>query len=128
MNRAKCILLLLPLLYLTSCFYSIDKNIGESSEYSKEEIEDAVAVVENNYKEFLTVGRPITLIFDQEISDRVLKDYSDDYKKELIVLSSDIRTKLVSGALSPLSIYKDYYWILEKDKNSWRIIQGNFLN
>ncbi|WP_086443859.1 hypothetical protein [Candidatus Enterococcus lemimoniae] len=128
MNRAKWILLLLPLLYLTSCFYSIDKNIGESSEYSKEEIEDAVAVVENNYKEFLTVGRPITLIFDQEISDRVLKDYSDDYKKELIVLSSDIRTKLVSGALSPLSIYKDYYWILEKDKNSWRIIQGNFLN
>lgn len=92
MNRVKWILLLLPLVYLTSCFYSIDKNIGKSNEYSKEEIEDAVAVVENDYKDFLTVGRPVILIFDQEISDRVLKDYSDDYKKDLIVLNSDIRT------------------------------------
>lgn len=128
MNRVKWILLLLPLVFLTSCFYSIDKKIGESNEYSKEEIEDAVAVVKNDYKEFLTVGRPVILIFDQEISDRVLKDYSDDYKKDLIVLNSDIRTKLFSGSLSPLSIYKDYYWILEKEKNNWRIIQGDFLN
>ncbi|MGX7273542.1 amidase domain-containing protein [Enterococcus haemoperoxidus] len=65
------------------------------------------AVVENEYKEFLTVGRPVILTFYQEISDRVLKDYSEDYKKDLIVLSSDIRTKLFSGSLSPSSLYKD---------------------
>ncbi|WP_207694855.1 hypothetical protein DOK67_0003084 [Enterococcus sp. DIV0212c] len=128
MNHIKRIFLLFPLIILTACSFSIEKNIGKSDDYSKKDIENAISVLEKEYEEFLSVGRPIVLTFNQETSDRVLKDYSVDLKKDLIVLDSDIRTNLFSGSLSPLSVYKNFYWILEKEEDRFKIIHGGFLN
>ncbi|MBO0440171.1 hypothetical protein [Candidatus Enterococcus ikei] len=128
MNHIKRIFLLFPFIILTACSFPIEENIGESDDYSKKDIENAISVVEKEYKEFLSVGRPIVLTLNQETSDRVLKDYSVDLKKDLIVLDSDIRTNLFSDSLSPLSVYKNFYWILEKEEDSFKIIHGGFLN
>ncbi|MEI5994386.1 hypothetical protein [Candidatus Enterococcus mansonii] len=128
MNYLKWLMIPFMLILLVSCSFTIDKKIGKSERHSKEDIEKAMSVVEKEYKEFITVGKPIVLTFDQDTSDSVLKEYSPKSKSDLIVLNSDIKTTIFSGSLSPVSTYKDFYWILEREEDNWTILHGGFLN
>lgn len=132
MKKIICIALLL--FAFTGCkkgmlFMPIE--IGESTKFSKQEIEDAIKKVKSG---FPYPGATLTKIwYDEEISNDLIVDYLETgmgvvnkVKAEnvIILLSNfEVGSIGVSPTLNPNSTYTDYQWTLIRDSqtNEWKV-------
>ena len=133
MKFIKVFAVFISLLVLSSCSGKTVETIGQTDQYSESEIQEAVAVVKEQYKGYIPGsfgGKLSSLTFDEKESDRVLKNFQDDSVSnetdDRIAFSSEIRTGMSAGSLSDFSTYS-FYWVLVK-KERWEIIHGGFLN
>lgn len=114
----------------------VDVEIGQSSIFSKEEINDAVETVKNH---FSFEGAALTKIwYDQEKDYHLSESYltngkgsiNNSKKENTIVLLSnfDVGFLGVSPALNANSTYSDYQWVLIRDSqtDSWRIDDSGY--
>lgn len=110
---------LLIMLVLTACTQT--EYIYSNGDYSQKEVTLAMNQVAQDVNSYLSGGKLITLTFDEEQSNTLIGTYlpttnfySDVDNNNILFLHSKIRTGLNAGALSALSTYTDYYWIVEK--------------
>ncbi|MEG0592753.1 MAG: DUF4829 domain-containing protein [Coprobacillus sp.] len=114
----------------------VDVEIGQSSIFSKEEINNAVETVKN---QFSFDGAALTKIwYDQEKDYHLSESYltngkgsTNNSKKEntIVLLSNfDVGFFGVSPALNANSTYSDYQWVLIRDSqtDSWRIDDSGY--
>jgi hypothetical protein len=126
---------------LTSCNIGItdgvEINIGESSKFSKEEIQSAVNCVIEKFKDFS--GCKLTRIwYDEERSNMQIEDYITNgvgaekgvKAEDAISLFSDFDVDSTGGdgSLNPDSTYTDWNWTLIRDSKtgSWRVEEWGY--
>ena len=98
-------------------------DIGESSLYSRQEIEQAVNLVIRQFKKGFEECRLLNIRYDEEESLRWADDWAEQYNaKEAIVLYSDF---LVIGDRNPSlngnSKYENWAWVLVRNGGSWEL-------
>jgi hypothetical protein len=120
---------------LTSCNMGktdgVEISIGESSKFSKEEIQSAVNCVIQEFRDFS--GCTLTKIwYDEERSNMQIEDYmtygtgSENRVKAEDVISLfsdfDVNSTGGDGGFNPDSTYTDWNWILVRDSKTggWR--------
>lgn len=106
--------------------------IGDSQIFSKEEINDAVNVVLENFNFPASLNE---ILYDEERSLSDIKWYVDNYNTdEIIVLFSNFTTYsstdtvfFMSGLLMQNDKYTDYSWILVcSNDESWKLITQEY--
>lgn len=124
---------LFSLLVVTSCSRKTTESIGQTGQYSKSEIQAAMTVVKDQYKEYVpgVFGDKLSsLTFNKKESDWALKSFQSESDSneanDRIAFTSEVRTGMSAGTLSDFSTYS-FYWVLEKEAD-WEIVYGGFLN
>lgn len=111
-------------------------DIGDSYKFDKEEIENAIKIVKENFS-FLT--STLTKIrYDEELSDKFTKLYLEDGRgsvngakvENVIVLLSnfDVDDSGDNPVLNADSTYEDYQWVLIRDDKTseWKIDDSGY--
>ncbi|MGN0468920.1 MAG: DUF4829 domain-containing protein [Acutalibacteraceae bacterium] len=134
MKKAFSLLLALAVLFgLNACSGKQEAEviIGESENFSKEEIQSAVdLVLKSGFSK--DAGATITKIwYDEAESKNFISGYMQTGKgsgngvspENVIVLLSDFKTGSKTQSLNPNDTYKDWNWILIRDSKNgkWRI-------
>lgn len=133
MKFIKGLSLLFSLLVVSSCSGKTRESIGQTDQYSNSEIQAAMTVVKDQYKEYVpgVFGDKLSsLTFNKKESDLALKNFQSESNSnevnDRIAFTSEVRTGMSAGTLSDFSTYS-FYWVLEK-KEDWEIVYGGFLN
>lgn len=126
----KLSIIMVALLCLIACssesnVSNINKRIGESNDYTEEEIKGAMDVVVEQFKSTDYNGCTLTDLWYDE--DAVAKQQAELAKKynveEVIVILSNFKTGSLSydNPLTSYTTYNDYRWILVKNENHWEM-------
>lgn len=124
---------LLLILLLAACVGDSSRasvTIGESSKFSKSDINHAVDCVEERFKDF-DGCELLKIWYDEEQSDEAVEAYMTNGRgsvngveeNDVIVLYSNffVDSSGSDGSLNPDMTYKDWQWILIRDDNSWKV-------
>ena len=115
---------------------NIEISSSSSQLFSQKEIQNAIDCVVNNFD--FPYSKLTKVWYDEEKSKLLVNDYfkyrGDDTKnieiKDMIILLAnfDVAPHDEPTSLEPNSTYKDYLWILikNKDTNTWEIIDSGY--
>ena len=104
---------------------NVNKQIGKSNVYTKEEIENAIDVIVKQFESTYFNNCTLTdLWYDEDAAIKQQTEWAKEYKVEnVIVIFSNFKTGSLSSE-SPLTshtTYNNYNWILVKKGNNWEI-------
>ena len=103
----------------------VDLEPGMSALYSQEDIYAAMDEVLEHFAEEFPGCVLTNLVYDEEYSLKQAKEWADQYGDEqaLVFLSSfDVGEDGASGSLEPGETYRDWQWILTRDKGEdWEL-------
>lgn len=111
-------------------------DIGNSDKFDKEEIENAIKIVKNNFN--LTASTLKTISYNEEESDNISKNYLEHGKgsingtksENVIVLLTnfDVDDSGYNPTLNPGTTYEDFLWILIRDDKTsdWKIDDSGY--
>ena len=101
------------------------QQIGESDHFSREEIQDAMELVERVFAREFAGCTLLQLTYDEEFSQRRAQDWAENYgAEEGIVLLSSFTTgpSSVSGGFNPNDLYTRWQWILTRNEgDAWEL-------
>ncbi len=134
MRRIKILLLFLAVTLVGCTNKSVSEDIGPSDTYSREEIQETMTVVENQFNDYVSAADLTRLSYDEQESERIVKDYLPTVdldrlydSEKTVVLNAKFKTNATSDSLDPTTDDAEYYFILTK-KEKWEIIFAGFLN
>lgn len=116
-------LLLITALLLSGCMdrgnvNHVRKTVGESTVYTKAEIEDAMDVVIRHFRREFAGCTLIHLYFDEDAPAQYSEGWAKQYDADeaIILLSSfEVGPEGSDGSLNPDSTYNGWQWILVRD-------------
>lgn len=100
--------------------------------FSDKQIEDAMAVIETEFKTHASKGDQLLKItYDKNLSateiERYVLNSPQKNANELLVLSSSFKTGKYGASFNPNSDYHDFLWIVTKAKNdTWLILDKGY--
>jgi len=125
MKRTSCLLLTVLLLLTTLCAcgsrdaFGAKVYIADSLLYKESDIDGAIKVVEKYFAQNFDDCTLLTMEYDGDPEDGTLEEWAKTYgADEAIVLTSDFKTGKGGGdgSLEPNTVYKDWQWILVRNK------------
>lgn len=133
MKLIKGFVVVVFLLVASSCSAKTKEYIGQTDQYSENEIQAAMTTVKEHYKKYVPgiFGCKLkSLTFDEAESNLTAKSFqsylTNNNSSDKITFISEVRTGIGAGTLSDFSTYS-FYWVLAKQKD-WKIVYGGFLN
>lgn len=122
-----CVILLLCVL-MTGCgggrISSANIEIGESSVYTEDELDNAVYIVLDYFSEEFEDCYLTELWYDEEYSKARAEEWAKQYEAEqAIVLLSEFYTGPYGGdgSFNPNETYENWQWILVRDGGEWEL-------
>ena len=104
---------------------SVQRIIGESSLYSREEIEEMMEVVEKTFRREFKGCALTELEYDEELSKKQSGDWAEQCQAdEAVVLTSsfDVDGSGGDGSLNPNSTYSRWLWVLTRNEGGdWQL-------
>lgn len=104
-------------------------NIEDSDKFDKEEIENAIKVVKENFS--FPASSMTKIYYDEEKSNQFVKSYKENGRgqenevkaENIIVLLTNFDVEGNNPVLNAGSTYEDYNWILIREDNNskWKI-------
>ena len=128
----RCIMLILVLaLLLTACgggdVSETGRRIGTCELFSKEEIADAMDVVEAHFKKNFDGCKLHTIVYDEEVTARKTDLAMDQYGENTIILLTDFYVEDAGdGSLNPVQTYTNYEWTLVKTFFGWELKDSGY--
>lgn len=120
------IILLLLWPHISGDISNVNRTVMQSELYSKKDITDAMQIVENKFKSDFNDCTLSDLWYDEDISQSSSEKWAEQYNSdEAIVLLSNFKVGSFGGdgSLNPGDTYKNWQWILVRDKDSdkWKL-------
>jgi len=124
------LLLVVTLIFLTArwCFGNTafaQRQIGKSEQFSREEIQDAMDMVENTFARKFSGCTLLQLTYDETYSEKYAPEWAENYEaQEALVLLSSFTTgpSSVAGGFNPNDLYTRWQWILTRsDGRVWEL-------
>lgn len=107
---------------------NVEVIIGSSEKFSEAEIEEAVTLVKQKFKDF--EGCDLTkLWYDEERSDWYVANIGADAENTMVLFSNFKTSKhAINGGFNPDSNYTDWMWILKRASkaNKWEIVDWGY--
>ena len=105
-----------------------ERIVGESSLYTKREIEAAMDVAVNKFRRNFDDCKLLRIAYDEEKTLSEREYQKEKYgKDEIIVLVSDFYVgNRAEPTFSPNQTYKNWKWILEKSAFGWKLIGSGY--
>ena len=134
MKRILALLLVLSLL-LCGCMAQGDvnhvrKTVGESTVYTKAEIEDAMDVVIRHFRREFADCTLIHLYFDEDTPAQYSERWAQQYDADetiILVSSFEVGPNGLDGSLSPNNRYDGWQWILVRNTGGpWTLRTSGF--
>lgn len=110
---------------------NVKVKLGESQEFSKEELLEAVDLIKGNYRRhWERDSHLLTLTFDEKKSKKIVSSFKNTLKEkypgtkmtDCVAFMSSFRTGSKPEVYAPYQTYTDFQWILVKVDNDWKIL------
>ena len=124
-------LLFFLFIYRKGDILHVKRVIPKSEQYSKKDIEAAMDVVEYKFYKMFEGCNLTDLWYDEKLSLASAEGWNDEPdQKETMILLSNFKVDSAGGdgSLNPGDTYRNWQWILERDKGSrkWKLVTWGY--